>query len=123
MECFNVGGPEVESCLRVLAVRNAAESWVWKVSNDTASAFGQLFCHCADSVSPRRKWPSGLKKNGPNTGQRTDSIYMGVALQLHKASATTRYARTQRQRNKMPFGDGNRLHTLSANLRSLNPHF
>jgi hypothetical protein len=52
---FQRRGPEVESCLRVLAVRNAAESWVPKVSNDTASASEQLFCRWADSVSPRRK--------------------------------------------------------------------
>ena len=31
------------SCLQVLAVRNAGKSWVPKVSNVTASAFGQLF--------------------------------------------------------------------------------
>src|SRR6266705_3876538 len=43
------------SCLQVLAVRNAGKSWVPKVSNVTASAFGQLFCHSADSVSPRGK--------------------------------------------------------------------
>src|SRR2546425_170663 len=45
-------GPEVQPCPRVPAVPNAGESWVPKVSNDTALAFGQLFCHCADSVSP-----------------------------------------------------------------------
>jgi len=48
-------GPEVQPCPRVPAVPNAGESWVPKISNNTALAFGQLFCHCADSVSPRRK--------------------------------------------------------------------
>src|SRR2546428_8967636 len=54
-ECFNADGPEVQPCPRVPAVPNPGESWVPKVSNNTALAFGQLFCHCADSVSPRGK--------------------------------------------------------------------
>ena len=67
------------------------------------------------------------EKEWPDTAAiQIESVLGPVSLQLRNASAKTRYVHTQRQRNKMPFGDRTahmRLDAVnfrSANFRSLN---